>query len=114
MKDDLVYVEHILECIRRIERYTAAGKDTFFSNTLIQDAVIRNLQVLAESSKRVSLPRQKEFGEIPWRQIAGFRNVAVHEYLHVELQYLWEIVSLDLPDLKFRLVALRAKLLGNS
>ena len=54
MKRDLLYVEHILECIRRIEEYLADGRDSFRSSTLIQDAVIRNLQLLAESAKRIS------------------------------------------------------------
>ena len=77
---------------------------------MIQDAVIRNLQVLVESSKRISASLQQEFAEIPWRNMAGFRNVAVHEYLHVELQYIREIVSLDLPDLKSRMEAVRERL----
>ena len=111
MKDDLLFVEHMLESVRRIQEYTVGGKDAFSSNTMLQDAVMRNLQVLAESSKRISAFRQDEFAQIPWRQIAGFRNVAVHEYLHIELQYIWEIVSMDLPNLKHQLEILRGKLL---
>ena len=56
MKDDRVYLQHILRCISRIEEYTRGGRDTFFSSTLVQDAVIRNLQTLAESTQRVNLP----------------------------------------------------------
>ena len=54
MKDDRVYLQHILRCISRIEEYTATGRESFFSSHLIQDGVIRNLQTLAESSQRLS------------------------------------------------------------
>jgi uncharacterized protein with HEPN domain len=54
VKDDRVYLKHILRCIARIEEYTAAGREGFFSSHLIQDGVIRNLQTLAESSQRLS------------------------------------------------------------
>jgi uncharacterized protein with HEPN domain len=109
LKSDLLYVDHILECVRRIEEYADSGWEAFSASTIAQDAVVRNLQVLAESSKRVSRERQEEFPEIPWRQLAGFRNVAVHEYFDLDMQYIWEIVSLDLPPLKKGLLALRAR-----
>ena len=54
MKDDLLYLEHIAECIGRVQRYTANGRETFDADTKTQDAVIRNLQVLAESCTRLT------------------------------------------------------------
>ena len=56
MNSDLLYLEHVLEGVRRIEEYIAGGRDSFFQSTLVEDAVIRNLQTLAESAKRVSSP----------------------------------------------------------
>ena len=53
MKDDRVYLRHILRCIARIEEYTVEGRDKFFASRLVQDGVIRNLQTLAESSRRL-------------------------------------------------------------
>ena len=53
MKGDLFCVNHIVECIARIERYSSAGESQFYKDELIQDAVLRNLQVLAESSQRI-------------------------------------------------------------
>lgn len=114
MKDDLVFIDHMLECIRRIEEYTASGKDAFLASTLIQDAVIRNLQVLAESSKRISERARERSSDVPWRQIAGFRNVAVHEYLYIDLGYVWEIVSIDIPELRAKLTILRDTLVGTA
>ena len=72
MKPDLLYLEHILECIGRIEEYVADGRDLFFASTLVQDAMMRNLQALAESTKRISPGGQALASGIPWKQIAGF------------------------------------------
>ena len=112
MKDDLLYVDHMLECIRRSEEYALGGRESFSASTLVQDGVVRNLQVLAESSKRISSDCQQRHPEIPWRQMAGFRDVAVHEYFNLDLEYVWEIVSIDLPSLKGQILALRRDISG--
>ena len=100
MKDDRLYLIHIGECIDRIEQYTAGGENEYKNSTLIQDAVIRNLQTLAESSQRISDPLKAAHPDMPWRNIAGFRNVLVHQYLGVDLDYIWRVVADDLPILK--------------
>lgn len=102
MKDDRLYLIHIDECIARIEKYTAGGKDDYMNSTLIQDAVVRNLQTLAESSQRVSDSLKAAHADMPWRDIAGFRNVLVHNYLGVDLDYVWRVVEDNLPPLKQR------------
>ncbi|MGQ0722271.1 MAG: HepT-like ribonuclease domain-containing protein [Candidatus Eiseniibacteriota bacterium] len=84
-KDDGLYLTHMEECLGRIEEYTAEGRQAFLGSTLIQDAVLRNLQTLAESAKRVGAPLRERHPEVPWRDIAGFRNVVVHDYLGVDL-----------------------------
>ena len=86
MKDDRVYLQHILRCISRIEEYTAAGRESFFSSHLIQDGVIRNLQTLAESSQRLSEGLKVLHPAADWKGLAGFRNVLVHDYLGVDLE----------------------------
>lgn len=100
MKDDAVYIEHILECVGRIERYTQGGKAAFFADSLIADAVIRNLQVLAESSQRLSTEIKARWPSVAWKEMSGFRNVLVHDYLGVDLNQIWDVVELDLPVLK--------------
>ena len=100
MKDDAVYVEYILTRIQRINEYVGGDRNAFFSSTLVQDAVIRNLQVLAESSQRVSDSLKSQLPEVPWRDIAGFRNILVHDYLGVDLDAIWLVVERDLPPLK--------------
>ena len=101
MKDDRLYLIHISECIERIESYIA-GKDMeeFFNSTLLQDAVIRNLQTLAESTQRLSEDTKEREAGIDWFKIAGFRNVLVHDYLGIDIQRVWLILEKELPLLK--------------
>jgi uncharacterized protein with HEPN domain len=100
VKDDRLYLIHISECIDRVERYTESGKTAFLSDTKTQDAVLRNLQTLGESARRISASLRTKYPEVEWRSILGFRNVLVHGYLAVDLQRVWEIVDHDLPILK--------------
>ncbi|HYO14910.1 MAG TPA: DUF86 domain-containing protein [Thermoanaerobaculia bacterium] len=100
MKDDLLYLIHIRECIARIEEYTQEGRDLFLEDTKTQDAVLRNLQTLAESTQRLSENIKDAHPEINWRGIAGLRNILVHDYLGVSLPRIWEIVEEFVPGLK--------------
>ena len=92
---------HISECIEHIESYTEnIDKEAFLNTSLIQDAVIRNLQVMAESTQRLSERTKKARPKIDWYRIAGFRNVLVHDYLGVDLERIWNIVEKEIPVLK--------------
>ena len=95
MKDDRVYLEHILRCIGRIEEYTVEGRDEFFTSHLVQDGVIRNLQTLAESSRRLSEGVKALHPGVDWKGLAGFRNVLVHDYLGVDLEYVYRAIEHD-------------------
>ena len=100
MKDDRLYLIHIQQCITRIEQYTVAGHEAFAADTKTQDAVLRNLHTLAESTQRLSAPLKARHPAVEWAAIAGFRNVLVHDYLGINLNRVWEIVESDLPDFK--------------
>jgi len=100
VKDDRVYLKHVLRCIARIEEYTAAGRQSFFSSSLIQDGVIRNLQTLAESSQRLNESIKGSYPEVDWKGLAGFRNVLVHDYLGVDLVLVYRVVEQDVQRLK--------------
>ena len=100
MRDDRLYLIHITECIERIERYTAPGHDVFLCDTMMQDAVLRNLRVLSESTQRLSDPLKDQHSEVDWTSIAAFRNVVVHDYLGIDLEIIWEITQRDVPELK--------------
>jgi len=79
---------------------------------LIQDAVLRNLQTLAESTQRISDELKALHPEVDWRAIAGFRNVLVHDYLGINLDRVWEIVSVHLPVLASQMEAIRNKVIS--
>lgn len=87
------------ECIERVREYTAGDRARFETSRLIQDAVIRNLQTLTESSQRLSDSIRATEPQVPWRELAGFRNVIVHGYLGIDLAAVWLVVEQDLPPL---------------
>ena len=87
------------DCLSRIREYTNGERTRFDASRLVQDAVIRNLQTLAESSQRLSIEIKATEAQIPWRELAGFRNVIVHGYLGVDLGAVWLVVEQDLPAL---------------
>lgn len=87
------------ECLARIHDYTGGERIRFDGSSLVQDAVIRNLQTLAESSQRLSSEIKATEPQIPWRELGGFRNVIVHGYLGIDLSAVWLVVEQDLPPL---------------
>ena len=87
------------DCLARITEYTNAERSRFETSRLVQDAVIRNLQTLAESSQRLSSEIKGTEPQIPWRDLGGFRNVIVHGYLGIDLGAVWLVVEQDLPAL---------------
>lgn len=101
MKDDRLYLIHISECIGRIESYVCGmKKDEFMESSLVQDAVVRNLQVMAESTQRLSDTAKEKKPQVDWYKIAGFRNILVHDYLGVDIERIWNILQNDIPVLK--------------
>ena len=101
MKDDKLYLIHMGECIERIESYVSGiDKEGFIASSLVQDAVLRNLQIMAESTQRVSDHLKENHPEIDWHKIAGFRNVLVHDYLGVDVERVWNILEKEIPMLK--------------
>lgn len=100
MKDDVVYLRHILECIDSIESYVPNGKQDFFSSKLIQDAVIRNLEVVGEATKRISQELRQQHLKLPWREMAGLRDVLIHNYFGVDNDIVWNVVEKEVPILK--------------
>ena len=98
-ESDDVLLKHIQECIARIREYTADGRTAFYESTLVQDAVMRNLQNLAESTQRLSETIKNSEPHVPWRDIAGFRNVLTHDYFGINLDTVWSVVEADLPHL---------------
>ena len=110
MKSDLAYVEHVLHCIGRIREDARSGRETVFASATLQDAIVRNLQVMCESTQRLSQGCKDRYPEVDWKGIAGLRNVLVHAYFDVDFETVWTIVSQDLGALEGAAAALKAEL----
>ena len=100
MKSDKVYLTHIMECIESIEEYTEEGKEKFIKSKLIQDAVIRNLEIIGEATKKISRDTRDSYSELPWREMAGLRDVLIHDYFGVDIKMVWNVVEKELPKVK--------------
>lgn len=109
MKRDVeVYIEDIQESISKIEEYTkAVSRDDFLSNTQVQDAVLRRLEIMGEAVKNIPDEFKNRYPEIPWKKIAGMRDVLIHAYFGVNLDRVWKIIEEDIPHLKSEMAKVR-------
>jgi uncharacterized protein with HEPN domain len=100
MKDEN-FIRHILGAIERIEAYTDNCTEAeFMNNFMIQDAVMRNLEIIGEAAKKISIEMKDSIPQIPWKQIAGMRDKLIHDYFGVDLISVWSVVDSDLSVLK--------------
>jgi uncharacterized protein with HEPN domain len=110
VKSQRAYVEHVLRCMGRITADSASGRDAVFGTHTLQDAIIRNLQVLCESVRRIDAVYKNAHPEIDWKAIAGMRNVLVHDYFDVDFEAIWDVVTRDIPPLEFAMRSILARL----
>ena len=107
MKDDISYIEHILQAIDRINKYTQGiSRTDFDQNEMLQDAIIRNIEIIGEATKNVSENFKKTYTDIPWREMAGMRDKLIHDYIGTDLEVVWKTLELDLPKLENHLKAI--------
>ena len=101
MKDDLAFIEHILLCIEKIQDYTKnLTKKDFNNNELVQDAVIRNIEIIGEAVKKISKELKSQYPNIPWKEMSGMRDKLIHDYFGVDVDVVWKTVDDDIPFLK--------------
>lgn len=100
-KGDEAYLKHILEAITKIERYTkSVTHKKFMTNSLIQDGVVRQIEIIGEATKRLSNKIKEEYTNLRWKDIAGMRDKLIHGYFGVDLEAVWKTVKNDIPSLK--------------
>jgi uncharacterized protein with HEPN domain len=109
VKDDRVYLQHILEGLDAIVRYTSEGRSRFLADRKTQKATLRELQEIAESTQRLSSVLKSRHPDMPWPAIAGFRNVLVHDYLGISLSRVWDVTQGDLPALRAAVILMLAE-----
>ena len=100
MKDDRLYAHHMLERCRRITRFIGRGREAFMASEELQDAVIRNVEVIGEAAKRVSAEVRGHLASLDWKAICGMRDVLIHDYIGVDLDEVWNVASYRIPELQ--------------
>lgn len=96
----MTYIEHIADCLRTIIGYVEdISQIDFMANQMVQDATIRQFEVLGEATKRISTLLRDKYPEIPWKQMAGFRDRLIHDYLKVDLDLVWNTAKYSSIDL---------------
>ncbi|HPA44799.1 MAG TPA: DUF86 domain-containing protein [bacterium] len=98
-KDPRIYVVQILESAQMILNYTIDGKEFFLAQKVVQHAVLWNFEVMGEAAKRVPDEYRQRYPEIPWRMMAAFRDVLIHNYEGIDLIHVWEIIETEIPRL---------------
>lgn len=101
-KTDLTYLEHILSAIAKVERFVKYRKKKSIDQELVESAIVRELQTMAESTQRLSKSIKLTATDIPWHSLSGFRNVLVHDYLGIDTDEIYAVIETELPKLKKR------------
>lgn len=100
-KDARIYLEDILECIEKIREYTREmDLDEFIQNSSMQDAVLRRFEIIGEAVKHLPEDLKAQYPKVPWKEIAGMRDVLIHEYAGVHIDRVWRAIEKDIPVLR--------------
>lgn len=101
-KDCKVYLDDIIESIKNIEDYSKnlSSLNELKKDKLRKDAIIRNLEIIGEAVKNLSLEIREKYPDVEWKKIAGFRDILIHEYSGISLEIVWDVIRNKLPKLK--------------
>ena len=101
---DKARLHHIFDAILEIENYTKnKSYNDYFSNSMLQSACVRQLEIIGEAASKVSHETKIESINTQWQEITGLRNILIHEYFGVDLDIVWEIIQTDIPHFKIQI-----------
>ena len=110
-KDDRVYLRHILDAIHRIQEYlTRVSYDQFSQNYLLQDGVVRQLEIIGEAARNLSPSFESAHPELPWTKMIGIWNRLIHAYFEINVRIVWDTVQDDLPPLEAQVAHILEKM----
>jgi len=100
-KDPKIFIEHILESIEEIEKYSLhATQETFSKMTMMQDAIIRRIEIIGEATKKLPKPFKGKYPKMPWKEMAGMRDRLIHFYFGIDYKLVWETIKKKIPEVK--------------
>jgi uncharacterized protein with HEPN domain len=104
---DKVRLLHIVDAINEIESYIQdVDFNGFVKNSMMFNASLRQLEIIGEASNRLSEKLLNDYSAIPWARIIGLRNLVIHEYFGIDDLTIWNVITINLPDLKEKILVL--------
>jgi len=101
MRNDKLYLKDILKAMNKINQYTEnLSKEEFKEKEMIVDAVLRNIEIIGEAANQLSENIYEKYDEIPWSKMIGLRNIVTHKYFGVDLNIIWQIITVNIPEVK--------------
>ena len=108
-----IFLEHILASVELIENYSKnITHEDFAKNLAIQDAIMRRLEIIGEAVKNLSASFKAKYPAVSWKQVAGMRNILIHEYFGVDVKLVWSTVKIDMPVFKKQILEILKKEFG--